>query len=107
MGRYDLLATLGRLGLYELRGEDLRLGAGRGAGGDDLTLAGAKRVFAIGDPLLLERRAAALAEAVSVPVEALDLALANWGTAQRATLGFSPLTRDDGALERAGEALGL
>jgi hypothetical protein len=107
MGRYDLLVTLGRLGLYQLRAGSLALAGTRGLSAEDPTTLAAKRVFAIGDPLLLERRAAALAEAVSVPVEALDLALANWGTAQRATLGFSPLTRDDGALERAGEALGL
>ncbi len=42
-----------------------------------------------------------------MPVEALDLALANWGAPQRATLGFSSAAHDDDALERAGEALGL
>ncbi len=107
MGRYDLLVTLGRLGLYELRGEDLRLGAGRGAGGDDLTRAGAKRVFAIGDPLLLERRAGALAGALEVPVEALDLGLANWQAGERATLGVPAETLDEGVLERAGAVLGI
>jgi hypothetical protein len=107
MGRYDLLVTLGRLGLYELRGEDLRLGAGRGSGGDDLCLAGAKRVFAIGDPLLLERRAGALAGALEVPVEALDLGLANWQAGERATLGVPEQTRDDGVLARAGAVLGI
>ena len=45
-------------------------------------------MFGIGDPLLLERRAAALAEAIAVPIEALDLALANWHSPERATLGF-------------------
>ena len=107
MGRYDLLVTLGRLGLYELRGEDLRLGAGRGGAGGDLALAGAKRVFAIGDPLLLERRAGALAEALEVPVEALDLALANWQAGERATLGVSEQTLDEAVLQRAGAALGI
>ena len=48
-----------------------------------------------------------IAEAASLPVEALDLALANWGSPQRATLGFPESTRDDGALERTGDALGL
>jgi len=49
----------------------------------------AKRVFGIGDPFLLERRAADLAEACQVPLEALDLALFNWGRPEdaRATLG--------------------
>ncbi len=107
MCRYDLLVTLGRLGLYELRGEDLRLGSGRGAGGGDLSLAAAKRIFAIGDPLLLERRAGALAGALEVPVEALDLALANWQAGERATMGVPPQTLDEGVLERAGTALGI
>jgi len=106
-GRYELLVTLGRLGLYELRGEDLRLGAGRSATGDDLTLAAAKRVFAIGDPLLLERRAGALAAALEVPVEALDLALANWQEGRRATLGVPEQTLDEGTLGRAGDVLGV
>ena len=107
MGRYELLVTLGRLGLYELRGEDLRLSASRSAGSDDPCLAGAKRIFAIGDPLLLERRAGALAEALAVPVEALDLALANWQADQRATLGVPEQTLDEGVLERAGTVLGI
>jgi Alpha-glutamyl/putrescinyl thymine pyrophosphorylase clade 3 len=107
MGRYELLVMLGRLGLYELRADSLQLGGARGMSSEDLTTLGAKRVFGIGDPLLLERRAAALAQAVSVPVEALDLALANWHTGQRATLGLPSETQDDGAFERAGDALGL
>jgi hypothetical protein len=107
MGRYDLLVTLGYLGVYELRPDSLHLAGARGLSADDPTTLAAKRVFGIGDPLLLERRAGALAEAASLPVEALDLALANWGSPQRATLGFPEGTRDDGALERTGDALGL
>jgi Alpha-glutamyl/putrescinyl thymine pyrophosphorylase clade 3 len=103
-GRYDLLVTLGRLGLYELHPGSLHL---TGAPADDLTTLGAKRVFGIGDPLLLERRAAVLAEAASVPIEALDLALANWAAPQRATLGFPQDSGDSDAYERAGSALGL
>lgn len=107
MGRYDLLVTVGRLGLYELRADSLHFVGGRlDATGDPATLA-AKRLFGIGDPLLLERRALALAEAISAPVDALDLALANWGTGERATLGFPPGTRDTQALERAQDALEL
>ena len=88
-GRYELLVTLGRLGLYELQADSLQLGAPRvGAGAEDPTALAGKRVFGIGDPLLLDRRAGALAEAAGVPVEALDLALANWGAPQRATAGF-------------------
>jgi hypothetical protein len=82
-GRYDLLVTLGRLGLYELRPASLALG-----GGDEV-LAAAKRIFAIGDRVHLERRAAALAQAAEVPVEALDLALWNWSRGTRATVGVA------------------
>jgi hypothetical protein len=106
-GRYDLLLTLGRLGLYELRPDSLHLGGAAGLSAGDTTTLAAKRVFAIGDPLLLERRAGALAEAVSVPIETLDLALANWASPQRATLGFAAEIGDDEALERATYALGL
>ncbi len=106
-GRYELLLVLGRLGLYELSPDSLHLGGARGLSSDDLATLAAKRVFGIGDPLLLERRAAALAQAVSVPVEALELALANWQSGERATLGFSGDIQDDGAYERAGDALGL
>jgi Alpha-glutamyl/putrescinyl thymine pyrophosphorylase clade 3 len=107
MGRYELLLTLGRLGLYELRPDSLQLAGGAGLSLGDPTALAAKRVFAIGDPLLLERRAGALAGAISVPIETLDLALGNWGSAQRATLGFAPEISDSGALERATAALGL
>jgi hypothetical protein len=107
MGRYELLVLLGRLGLYELAADSLELGGARGLSAEDSTALAAKRVFGIGDPLLLERRAAALAQAVSVPLEALDLALANWQSPQRATLGFPADTQDGGAFERAGDALGL
>lgn len=104
MGRYELLVTLGALGLYELQAGSLQL---TGAPADDLTMLAAKRVFGIGDPLLLERRAHALAEAVEVPIEVLDLALANWATPQRATLGFPSLDGDVDAYARASDALGL
>jgi hypothetical protein len=106
-GRYELLVLLGRLGLYELRADSLALAGARGAAGEDLTGEGAKRVFAIGDPLLLERRAGALARAAGVPVEALDLALANWAAGERASLGVRAEASDEATLERALAALGL
>jgi hypothetical protein len=106
-GRYELLVVLGRLGLYELQPDSLQLAGARGLSSEDLATLAAKRVFGIGDPLLLERRAAALAQAVEIPVEALDLALANWISPQPATLGFPRETQDDGAFERGGDALGL
>jgi hypothetical protein len=104
-GRYDLLVTLGRLGVLDLRAGSLHL-AGAGAA-EDATLIAAKRVFGIGDPLLLERRSAALADAASVPIEALDLALWNWAAPQRATLGMGAGSEDEAALARALVALGL
>ena len=105
--RYELLLLLGALAIYELEPDGLHAaGAGAVAVGDAATLA-AKRVFGIGDPINLDRRAAALARALAVPVGALDLALSNWGSEERATLGFAPDTRDAGALERALQALGL
>ena len=106
-GRYELLVLLGRLGLYELRADSLALASARAQGSDDLTTQGAKRVFAIGDPLLLERRAAALAQAADVPAEALELALANWAAGERATLGFPADALDEACFERVGAVLGL
>jgi hypothetical protein len=132
IGRYDLLVTLGRLGLYELRADSLHLSvrpgsrpmptAGTVAAGEEVTLAAAKRVFGIGDPIHIERRAVALAEAIATPVEALDLALFNWGfppvsplasaptmdhEGERVTLGFAADTSDAHAFERALSALEL
>jgi hypothetical protein len=80
--RYDLLVTLGCLGRYPLAAPGLLL-----TEEDPVTLA-AKRVFAIGDRLTLERRARKLAAAAAAPVEALDLALENWARSERITQGF-------------------
>jgi hypothetical protein len=110
VGRYDLLVTLGRLGLYELRADSLHLATRSPSSAQhssDHTLLAAKRIFGIGDPLLLERRAITLAQALSTPIEALDLALANWAAPERATLGFPPDTHDVHAFERAHAALEL
>jgi hypothetical protein len=104
--RYELLVLLGAVGVYELRAGSLQLGR-RAAAGDDATTLAAKRVFAIGDPLLLERRAAALAQAVPVQLAALELALWNWGANERATLGFAPAVADEDTLALARGALGL
>jgi hypothetical protein len=107
--RYELLVSLGRLGVYEERAESLHLGTARGAvGGEDEAALAAKRVFGIGDALLIDRRAVALAEAAGVPLEALDLALFNWsrpaGT-ERATLGFRPDSLPDADSQAAALAL--
>ncbi len=100
--RYSLLTLLGRLGVYEIR-------AGRlfPSGENEATWA-AKRALGIGDPLLLERRAADLAQACGVALESLDLALHNWGSGNHVTDG---LPEDSGPdellLEQTRDALGL
>jgi hypothetical protein len=102
--RFDLLVTLGRLGVFELRAGALALG-----GSDEVTVA-AKRAFGIGDALLLERRAAGLSDACGVPLEALDVGLFNWARPpdERATLGLGPDAEPDPtALAGARSALGL
>jgi hypothetical protein len=100
--RYDLLVTLGRLGVYEMRGGRLHLG-----GSDPVTLA-AKRILGIGDPLLLERRAGDLAEACGLPVEALDLGFYNWERGTRFSGGLPAATDSDPeAVDAARAALAL
>jgi hypothetical protein len=100
--RFDLLVTLGRLGVFELRAGALQLG------GSDAVTSAAKRAFGIGDPLLLERRAQALATAAALPLEALDVALFNWDRGERATLGLDPdAVPDPGAVASARVALGF
>jgi hypothetical protein len=105
MGRYDLLITLGRLGMYELRADSLHLGTRTSLITSDPAPPAAKRVFGIGDPIHIERRAQVLAQALSTPIEALDLALANWASEERVTLGFPEDTSDAHAVERAKVAL--
>src|SRR3954447_16638971 len=82
--RYELLVLLGTLGVFELRGWSLRL-----TDAMDPTTIAAKRVFAIGDAMNLQRRASDLAAALEVPMESLDLALLNWsrGEGERITGG--------------------
>jgi hypothetical protein len=89
-GRYELLVSLGRLGVVDVRPSSLQLA-------DDATTLAAKRVFGIGDTLLLERRARELAEAAELPIEALDLALYDWGApaARRATMGSRAIAGDE------------
>lgn len=98
--RYDLLVTLGALGRYELRAPSLLLSE------DDAVSRAAKRVFGIGDRLVLQRRVSELAETSAVPVAAFDLALENWAAPEPITLGV-PRVQDQAALERARAALGV
>jgi hypothetical protein len=100
--RYELLTTLGRADVYELRAGSLALG-----GSDDVTAA-AKRLLGIGDPMLLERRAANLAEACGIEIEALDLGFFNWERGVRARIGMDPELEPDPVVQAAVEdALGL
>ena len=100
--RFDLLVTLGRLGVYDMQAGSLALG-----GANDVTV-GAKRAFGIGDPLLLERRASDLAQACRIPIEALDVGLHNWQHGNRATLGLGvDAEPDPDTLAAISGALGL
>ena len=101
--RFDLLVTLGSLGVYDLRAGSLQFG------GENATTVGAKRALGIGDPLLLDRRAAELAQACDVPLAALDLGLHNWERGgERASLGLGPHDEpDEAALAPIRDALGL
>jgi hypothetical protein len=105
--RYELLVLLGALAPYELRADSLQLAGARGGSSEDATTLAAKRLFAIGDPLLLERRAAALAGAIPVPLAALEPALWSWAAGERATLGFPADVADGDTLQLARAALGL
>ncbi len=100
--RFELLTSLGRLGVYDLRAGALALG-----GNDPVTL-GAKRALGIGDPMLLERRAADLAARSELPLEALDLGFDNWERGSRAGVGIDPDAEPDPDIREAVEAaLGL
>ena len=100
--RFELLVTLGALGVYELEAASLALG------GDNSVTVGAKRALGIGDPLLLDRRATELAAACGVPLAALDLALHNWERNERALEGLPVGTEPDpGVLDGVMQALGL
>ena len=100
--RFELLVSLGTLGVYELEAGSLELG------GDDLVTVAAKRALGIGDPMLLERRARQLADACQVPLAALDLGLYNWERGERVTAGLGPDSEADPELRtRAHDALGV
>jgi hypothetical protein len=82
--RFELLCTAARLAGLNACADAVHVG-----GDDDVTLA-AKRVFGIGDTLLLERRARDLAAGVGLPLEALDLALFNWSRPDERSTGGTP-----------------
>ena len=100
--RYELLVLLGRLGVYDVRPWSLHLSTDP----LDPTVVASKRVLGIGDPLLLQRRAAELVEAVGVPIEALDLGLTNWSRpeGERITAGAT-VSVDSSRRDAIGAAL--
>ena len=63
-------------------------------GADDPATLAAKRVFAIGDPRC-SSAAPPRSRRRAAPLDALDLALANWGVEERATLGFRAASADE------------
>ncbi|MGI8511026.1 MAG: hypothetical protein ACR2NH_00170, partial [Solirubrobacteraceae bacterium] len=101
--RLDFLMALGRTGRLEARSDSLFVTAG-----DDDAVVGAKRVFGIGDPMLIDRRARDLAEACALPFDALDLALYNWQRGgERVTLGAGSEALDEEVRERIAAELGV
>ncbi|HEX2086824.1 MAG TPA: hypothetical protein VHF89_14185, partial [Solirubrobacteraceae bacterium] len=102
-GRFELLASLGRLGLVDVTPPDLQLGEAT-----DQAVIAAKRVFGIGERFLMERRAAELAEAADVPLDAFDLALFNFGQSEDARATMGSTAEPDAELQaRIEQALGL
>jgi hypothetical protein len=103
--RFELLSTLGTLGVVDVRAGAVHFG------GENETTVAAKRIFGIGDPLLLERRAATLAQESGVELAALDLGLHNWGTnppGPRIRGGMPPeLEPDETVVQRIRHVLGL
>jgi hypothetical protein len=102
--RFELLTSLGALGVLPLTAGGLAVGA---ESTDPVVLA-AKRVLGIGDAINLERRATDLAAGVGVPLAALDLALFNWSAAEdeRATMG-AHTAADPKRRAAIGSALGV
>jgi len=100
--RYELLVSLGALGLVDARPSSLQLAEPMAPA----TLA-AKRVFGIGDAINLGRRASDLAHHTGVPIGALDLALLNWSRSpeERITAGSRATGEDRREAIRA--ALGV
>ena len=72
--RFEFLLTLAAAGIYEIEPSTLHVAVAH----DVPTTLAAKRALNSGDAMLLERRAAALAEAAGLPLAALDRGLALW-----------------------------
>jgi hypothetical protein len=72
--RYEFVTLAGALGLVDVLPQSLLLADAVAA-----PTVAAKRIFGIGDPLLIGRRAGELAAAAEIPLAGFDLALQNWG----------------------------
>lgn len=99
LARFELLATLGAAGLYELEAGSLHLG------GEDATTQAAKRALVSGDVVLLDRRAVTLAQRAQIPLAALDRGLQTWNA--RGSQDAHPGDGELSALPRVRTALGL
>jgi len=65
-------------------------------------------VLGIGDPLLLNGRAADLAQACRAPLRGIDLAFHNWGAASRVGAGCRRMPEgDELVLDRARSVFGV
>ena len=72
--RYEFVTLAGALGLLDVVPQSLLL-----ADAAAVPTLAAKRIFGIGDPLLIGRRAGELAARAGIPMSGWDLALQNWG----------------------------
>ncbi len=82
--RYEYVTIAGALGLIDAMPQSLLLAEATATP----TMA-AKRIFGIGDPLLIGRRAGELAAEAGIALSAFDLAIQNWGAPgeERVTAG--------------------
>lgn len=82
--RYEFVTLAGALGLIDAEPHSLLL-----ADATATPTMAAKRIFGIGDPLLIGRRAGELAAEAGIGLAAFDLALQNWGApeGERVTAG--------------------
>ncbi len=92
--RYEFVTLAGALGLIDAVPQSLLL-----ADAAATPTMAAKRIFGIGDPLLIGRRAGELATQAQIGLAAFDLALQNWGASdgERVTAGSAlPVEPDAG-----------
>jgi len=93
--RYEFVTLAGALGLIDAVPQSLLL-----ADAAATPTMAAKRIFGIGDPLLIGRRAGELAAEGGIDLSAFDLALQNWGTPDggRVTAGSALAAAPDPAV---------